>query len=72
MSGIGTVRALSSRGFGFVRPLGNNHGDGDVFFHFAEVGVRDGELQNGDQVQYESQVTLRGLRATSIKRAQQV
>lgn len=60
----GTIRKyVSDRGFGFIRP----DAGADVFFHVSMV--EGGEPREGDVVEFESEVSDRGLRATRVRRS---
>jgi cold shock protein len=59
-------RIYPERGFGFIR---NGDSGGDIFFH--TTGLDDcqiGELQDGEQVEYEVRSTPKGPRAEHVTR----
>ena len=64
----GTVKTLTDRGFGFIRP---DEGREDIFFHRSSlVGLSMEELHQGDQVTYNTEPDPRGrgLRAVDVRR----
>ena len=64
----GSIKTLSDRGFGFIRP---DEGREDVFFHrSALVGVQIEDLRQGDRVSFstEQDPRGRGIRAVDVQR----
>jgi CspA family cold shock protein len=64
----GTVKTISDRGFGFIRP---DEGREDIFFHRSSlVGVAIEELRQGEQVSFNTEPDPRGrgLRAVDVRR----
>jgi cold shock protein len=54
----GTIKTITDRGFGFIRPA---DGGEDVFFHRSALnGVTFEQLRQGDRVSYTSEVDPRG------------
>lgn len=54
----GTIKTITDRGFGFIRP---EDGREDVFFHrTALVGVAFEQLRQGDSVTYTAEIDPRG------------
>ncbi len=54
----GTIRTITDRGFGFIRPEDENN---DIFFHSsALVGVTIDELHQGDRVSFTAEDDPRG------------
>ena len=67
----GTIKTITERGFGFIRP---DDGRDDVFFHqSALVGVTMAQLRQGDHVTYTAEHDPRGkgLRATVVRLARE-
>lgn len=63
----GSISRLTDKGFGFITPEG---GDKDIFFHSSALeGVSFEELNEGDNVTFESEPSDRGPRAINVKRA---
>jgi CspA family cold shock protein len=65
----GTIKKVTDKGFGFITPSdGSNK---DVFFHLS--GMADGEnyenLQEGDEVTFDTESGPKGPRATQVKRS---
>lgn len=61
----GTVKWFNdAKGFGFIAP---KDGSADVFVHFSVVeGSGFKSLQEGQVVQYESQMGAKGMQATRV------
>ena len=57
----------SGKGFGFIEP---NDGSKDVFVHRNNVNGLDYDegLRDGEDVQYETEQTPKGLSATNVQR----
>ncbi len=54
----GTIKTLTDRGFGFIRP---ENGREDIFFHRSSlVGVDMEQLRQGDRVTFNSETDPRG------------
>ena len=54
----GTIKTITDRGFGFIRPA---DGGEDVFFHRSALnGVTFEQLRQGDRVSYTAEVNPRG------------
>jgi CspA family cold shock protein len=65
----GTIKTLSDRGFGFIRP---DEGREDLFFHrSALVDLVFEELRQGERVSYSTEPDTRGrgMRAVDVRRA---
>lgn len=59
----GTVKWFSSeKGYGFIEP---EEGGDDVFVHHSNVGGGD-DLSDGDNVEYETEQTPKGLSALNV------
>ena len=62
----GSITRLTDKGFGFITPEG---GDKDIFFHSsALVDVSFDELNEGDNVTFDSEPSDRGPRAINVQR----
>jgi CspA family cold shock protein len=62
----GTIARLTDRGFGFIKPDGE---DKDVFFHAkAVVNVAYNDLKEGDVVTFEMEQGPKGPAAGNINR----
>jgi len=64
---IGTIKKKTDKGFGFITSpeLGK-----DLFFHSNSlVDVTFDEIQEGDQVSFDSEESPKGLNAINVKRA---
>jgi len=60
----GTIKKLNDKGFGFITP---EEGEKDIFFHSSDLqGVQFNELQEGDQVTFETVSSEKGPRATKV------
>ena len=67
MTGTGTIKTLTEKGFGFIAREGETK---DLFFHSTDLaGVTYDELQVGDAVTFEVVETEKGLAAKSVTRA---
>ena len=63
----GVIKKKTDRGFGFITPQG---GDKDLFFHSKSlVGVTFEELQEGDQVTFDTEESPKGMNAVNVQRA---
>ncbi len=63
----GVIKKKMDRGFGFITPEGQEK---DLFFHSKSlVGVTFDELQEGDNVSFETEESPKGLNAVNVKRA---
>ena len=63
----GTIKRLQSeKGFGFITPEG---GAKDVFFHSSSlVEVTFDQLHEGDAVEFDTEDSEKGPRATNVRR----
>ncbi len=67
MTGTGTIKTLTEKGFGFIAREGETK---DLFFHSKDLsGVSYDELQVGDAVTFDVVETEKGLAAKNVKRA---
>lgn len=67
----GTIKTITDRGFGFIRP---ENGSEDIFFHRSSlVGVTFEQLRQGDRVTFTAENDPRGKgpRAANVQIAQQ-
>jgi len=63
----GVIKKKTDRGFGFIAPEGQ---DKDLFFHSKSlVGVSFDEIQEGDNVTFESEQSPKGMNAVNVQRA---
>ena len=63
----GIIKTLTEKGFGFISREGEAK---DLFFHSsALVGVSFQELQEGDEVTFETEDSDKGPRAINVSRA---
>ena len=63
----GTIKKKTDKGFGFIISSGL---DKDLFFHSNSlVGVTFNELQEGDNVTFETEESPKGLNAVNVKLA---
>ena len=63
----GVIKKKTDKGFGFITPEGQ---DKDIFFHSNSlVGVTFNELQEGDNVTFDTEQSAKGMNATNVKRA---
>lgn len=61
---FGKVKRLTDKGFGFIVP---EDGGKDVFFHAKDVPNRLFEdLHEGDEVEFETEETPKGLKAIEV------
>lgn len=60
----GTIKKIvTDKGFGFI-----SGEKGDIFFHLSSVqGKRFEELTEGESVEYETEISQKGPRATSVR-----
>ncbi len=64
---VGTIKKITDKGFGFITGEGLQK---DLFFHSNSlVGVTFNELQEGDQVSFETEESPKGLNAVNVQRA---
>lgn len=62
----GVVKKKTDKGFGFITIAGQ---DKDLFFHSNSlVGVTFDELQEGDNVTFETEESPKGLNAVNVQR----
>lgn len=59
----GTITKLTDRGFGFIKPEGE---DKDLFFHAKEVNGEFNSLQEGDAVTFETADGPKGPNAVNV------
>ena len=62
----GTIKTLTDRGFGFIRP---EDGQADIFFHRSSlVGASMEQLRQGDRVSFtaENDPRGKGMRAADV------
>ena len=63
----GVIKKKMDKGFGFISVQGQ---DKDLFFHSKSlVGVTFDEIQEGDQVSFETEESPKGLNAVNVQRA---
>ena len=63
----GVIKKKTDKGFGFIAVVGQ---DKDLFFHSkALVGVSFDELNEGDQVTFDTEESPKGMNAVNVKRA---
>jgi CspA family cold shock protein len=63
----GVIKKKTDKGFGFISVAGQ---DKDLFFHSkALVGVTFDELNEGDQVSFETEESPKGMNAVNVQRA---
>lgn len=61
---IGTIKKLSDKGYGFIRP---EDGSKDVFFHATKLnGVHYNDLREGDSVEFEVEDGDKGPQAIGV------
>lgn len=61
----GKIKTKTDKGFGFIQIEGE---DKDLFFHSNDLsGVTYDELQEGDEVEFESVDSDKGKRAENVK-----
>jgi CspA family cold shock protein len=64
----GKIKWFSSKeGYGFIEP---HEGDEDVFVHHSEVP--DEELREGEEVEFETEQTPKGISAVNVHRTHEV
>lgn len=62
----GVIKRKTDKGFGFIAPEGQ---DKDVFFHSnGLVGISFDEIQEGDNVTFETEESPKGLNAINVQR----
>ncbi len=62
----GVIKRKTDKGFGFIAPEGQ---DKDVFFHSnGLVGISFDEIQEGDNVTFETEESPKGLNAVNVQR----
>ena len=60
----GVIKKLNEKGFGFITPTG---ADKDVFFHMNDlVGVEFNDLNEGDNVTFQTEDSEKGPRAVNV------
>lgn len=60
----GSIKRLTDKGFGFI---GVGDAGKDVFFHLSSLeGVGFDDLRVGDAVEFETEDTDKGIRATGV------
>jgi CspA family cold shock protein len=63
----GVIKKKTDKGFGFISVVGQ---DKDLFFHSkALVGVSFDELNEGDQVTFDTEESPKGMNAVNVQRA---
>ena len=63
----GTIKKKTDKGFGFIT---SSSLDKDIFFHSNSlVGVTFNDLQEGDNVSFETEESPKGLNAVNVKLA---
>jgi CspA family cold shock protein len=63
----GTIKALTDKGYGFIKVEGEEK---DLFFHSNSlVGVGFADLRQGDVVSFETENSPKGMNAVNVKRA---
>lgn len=62
----GVIKKKTDKGFGFITPEGQ---DKDLFFHSNSlVGVTFNEIQEGDNVTFDTEESAKGMNAVNVKR----
>lgn len=65
----GVIRKKHDKGFGFITP---EDGSKDVFFHASSLrDVRFNDLREGDELEFETEQTDRGLSAVHVELVQE-
>lgn len=63
----GVIKKKTDKGFGFIAVQGQ---DKDLFFHSKGlVGVSFEEIQEGDEVTFDTEESPKGMNAVNVKRA---
>ncbi|MDE2311746.1 MAG: cold shock domain-containing protein [Patescibacteria group bacterium] len=63
----GVIKKKTDKGFGFISIAGQ---DKDLFFHSKSlVGVTFDELNEGDEVTFDTEESPKGMNAVNVKRA---
>ncbi len=64
----GTIKKLTDKGFGFIST--EEEGGKDIFFHSSALsGVDFNELNEGDQVTFDTEESDKGPRAINVSKA---
>ncbi len=64
---IGTIKKKTDKGFGFIKTEGS---DKDLFFHSnALVGVSFDDLQEGENVSFDTEDSPKGKNAVNVRRS---
>jgi len=62
----GAIKALNEKGFGFIIVEGQ---DKDLFFHSSSlIDIQFNELQQGDIVSFETEMSPKGMNAVNVRR----
>ncbi len=63
----GVIKKKTDKGFGFITPEGESK---DLFFHSSSlVGITFNEIQEGDNVTFETEESPKGMNAVNVQRA---